>query len=52
MTKTSKTLSPLTIGLDLGNKKSYVAILNRDSGEIVETQVATTPEAVERFFRD
>jgi len=52
MSKTSKILSTLTIGMDLGNRSSHIAIFDRETGEIREAQVESTPEAVQDFFAD
>ena len=43
MTEASTTLSTLTIGIDLGDRKSHICVLDA-AGEVVEeSQIATTP---------
>ena len=41
----------LTAGLDLGDKYSYLCLLNTDTGKVVEEgRLRTTPEALRRRF--
>ncbi len=41
----------VTAGLDLGDKYSYLCLLDTDSGEVIEEgRVRTTPEALRRRF--
>jgi transposase len=41
----------LTAGLDLGDKYSYLCLLDTDGGEVIEEgRVRTTPEALRRRF--
>jgi transposase len=41
----------LTAGLDLGDKYSYLCVLDTDSGEVIEEgRMRTTPEALRRRF--
>lgn len=42
--------SAITIGLDLGNRTSHAAILDRETGELVREEVATTPVAMADFL--
>jgi transposase len=42
---------PTTAGLDLGDKYSYLCLLNQHSGEVIEEgRLRTTPEALKRRF--
>ncbi|MDQ5830565.1 MAG: hypothetical protein M3324_12075 [Actinomycetota bacterium] len=41
----------MTVGLDLGDKYSYLCVLDTDSGELVEEgRLRTTPEDLRRRF--
>ena len=41
----------MTAGLDLGDKYSYLCLLDTDSGEVIEEgRLRTTPEALRRRF--
>ena len=41
----------VTAGLDLGDKYSYLCLLDTDGGEVIEEgRVRTTPEALRRHF--
>ena len=41
----------MTAGLDLGDKYSYLCLLNAESGEVIEeSRLRTTPEALKRRF--
>lgn len=41
----------ITVGLDLGDRYSYICVLDTDSGELVEEgRVRTTPEDLRRRF--
>jgi transposase len=41
----------VTAGLDLGDKYSYLCLIDTDSGEVIEEgRMRTTPEALERRF--
>jgi transposase len=41
----------VTAGLDLGDKYSYLCLLDTDGGEVIEEgKVRTTPEALRRRF--
>lgn len=42
----------VTVGLDLGDLKSNVCMLNRAGIEVGEFLVATTPEGFDKFFRE
>jgi transposase len=47
----SKHQPPMTAGLDLGDKHSYLCLIDRQSGEIMEEgRLRTTPEALRRRF--
>jgi transposase len=47
----SKERPQVTAGLDLGDKYSYLCLLDTDSGEVIEEgRVRTTPEALRRRF--
>jgi transposase len=45
------TTKMMTVGLDLGDRYSYLCILDPDSGEALEEgRLRTTPEALRRSF--
>jgi transposase len=47
----SKQQPPMTVGLDLGDKYSYLCLIDQQSGEVVEEgRLRTTPEALRRRF--
>jgi transposase len=47
----SKERPKVTAGLDLGDKYSYLCLLDTDGGEVIEEgRVRTTPEALRRRF--
>jgi transposase len=47
----SKERSKVTAGLDLGDKYSYLCLIDTESGEIMEEgRLPTTPEALRRRF--
>jgi transposase len=47
----SKEYPPMTVGLDLGDRYSYLCLIDTQSGEIVEEgRLRTTPEALRRRF--
>ena len=47
----SKERPRLTAGLDLGDKYSYLCLLDTDGGEVIEEgRLRTTPEAFRRRF--
>ena len=47
----SKGAAKMTAGLDLGDKYSYLCLLDDESGEVIEEgRLRTTPEAFERRF--
>jgi transposase len=51
MTDGSKEQLKLTAGLDLGDKYSYLCLLDQHSGEVIEEgRLRTTPEAFRRRF--
>jgi transposase len=51
VTDTSKEQQKMTAGLDLGDKYSYLCLLDTESGEVIEEgRLRTTPEAFERRF--
>jgi transposase len=51
MTDGSKERPQTTAGLDLGDKYSYLCLINQHSGEVVEEgRLRTTPEAFRRRF--
>ena len=45
-------LSELTVGLDLGDKYSWMCVLDQDASTMEEARIATTPEAVRRRFSE
>ena len=51
-TKTTKKKKMMTVGLDLGDRYSYLCLLDPDSGEALEEgRLRTTPEALKQSFR-
>ena len=47
----SKEQPKMTAGLDLGDKYSYLCLIDQQSGEIMEEgRLRTTPEALRRRF--
>src|ERR671910_390568 len=51
MTDSSKDKPPMTAGLDLGDKYSYLCLIDQHSGEIMEEgRLRTSPEAFRRRF--
>jgi transposase len=47
----SKVLPKMTAGLDLGDKHSYLCLIDQQSGEVMEEgRLRTTPEALRRRF--
>jgi hypothetical protein len=47
MTDTSKGTQRMTVGLDLGDRYSYLCLLDTESGELIEeSRLRTTPEAL------
>ena len=47
----SKGAAKMTAGLDLGDKYSYLCLLDDESGEVIEEgRLRTTPEAIRRRF--
>jgi transposase len=51
MTDSSKGRRPMTVGLDLGDRYSYLCFLDTESGEVVEeNRLRTTPETLEQRF--
>ena len=41
-----------TVGIDLGDLKSNVCLLNRAGGQVGEFEVDTTPEGFQKFFQE
>jgi transposase len=51
MTDGSRATPMVTAGLDLGDKYSYLCLIDTDTGEIIEeSRLCTTPEALRRRF--
>ena len=51
MTDVSKVLPQMTAGLDLGDKYSYLCLIDTQSGEVMEEgRLRTNPEAFKRRF--
>ena len=47
----SKVQPPMTAGVDLGDRYSYLCLIDQQSGEIVEEgRLRTSPETFERRF--
>ena len=50
MRNCSRMSSDVTVGLDLGDRKSHVVYIGRDGEVLGEARVATTPRALEKEF--
>ena len=50
MTEATTAPSTLTIGIDLGDRKSHVCVLDADGEVVEESQIATTPKALRTRF--
>ena len=50
MTEATRTPSTLTIGMDLGDRKSHLCVLDADGENVEESQLATTPKALRARF--
>jgi len=50
MTQATTTPSTLTTGIDLGDRKSHVCVLDADGQVIEESQIATKPKALRSRF--
>ena len=51
MSDGSKERPLMTAGLDLGDKYSYLCLIDTESGEVMEeSRLRTTPEALKRRF--
>jgi transposase len=51
MRDVSRSKPSMTVGIDLGDKYSYLCVLDIESGEVVEEgRLRTTPEALGRCF--
>ena len=50
MTEASTTTTTLTIGIDLGDRKSHVCVLDADGEVVEESRIATTPKALRARF--
>jgi transposase len=50
MTQATTTPSTLTIGIDLGDRKSHVCVLDADGEIVEESQIATKPNALRARF--
>jgi transposase len=51
MSDGSKGRPKITAGLDLGDRYSYLCLIDTDSGEVIEEgRLRTTPEALRRRF--
>jgi transposase len=47
----SKVLPNITAGVDIGDKYSYLCLIDSESGEVIEEgRLRTTPEAIRRRF--
>jgi len=51
MGKHTRTMSSATIGIDVGDRKSRMCVLDEAGGIVEEASIATTPAAFERRFR-
>jgi transposase len=52
MNEATITPSTLTIGLDLGDRKSHVCVLDGDGAVVEESRIATTPQALGKRFEN
>jgi hypothetical protein len=51
MSDGSKGRPKITAGVDIGDKYSYLCLIDQESGEVVEEgRLRTTPEALRRRF--
>jgi len=50
MNEATITPSTLTIGIDLGDRKSHVCVLDGDGAVVEESRIATTPQALRARF--
>jgi hypothetical protein len=51
MRDVSRRKPSMTVGIDLGDKYSYLCVLDTESGEVIEEgRLRTTPEALRRRF--
>ena len=50
MTDASTTTTTLTIGIDLGDRKSHVCVLDADGEVVEESRITTTPKALRARF--
>ena len=51
MRDVSRSKPSMTVGIDLGDKYSYLCLLDTESGEVIEeSRLRTTPEAFKRRF--
>ena len=50
MTESTTTPTTLTIGIDLGDRKSHVCVLDADGQVVEESQIATKPKALRARF--
>ena len=50
MTEATTTLVTMTIGIDLGDRKSHICVLDGAGEVIEESQIATTPKALRARF--
>lgn len=51
MTETTTTQSTLPIGIDLGDRKSHICVLDAAGQILEESQIATTPKALRARFQ-
>lgn len=50
MTEATTTSTTLTIGIDLGDRKSHICVLDASGGIVEEGRIATTPKALRARF--
>ncbi len=50
MTEATTTLSTMTIGIDLGDRKSHICVLDTTGEVVEESQISTTPKALRARF--
>ncbi len=50
MTEAATTSTTLAIGIDLGDRQSYVCVLDADGEVVEESRIATTPKALRARF--
>ena len=50
MSGSTSTPATLTIGIDLGDRKSHICVLDGDGAVVEQSRIATTPKALRARF--